>query len=1529
MKAPTRRATRPSALNPEIQPLVENLEILNGARGNGLDRAVLLRDLVNLGLASTSKTGGGKLKPTTPGGGGTTPKPDDPTVEEPTIPTGVYASGGFSNILIAWDSPAYKGHAYADVYRSATDDYSKAVNIAQTAANLYSDSVSVDTTWYYWIRFVNKNDKEGPIQSTSGVEGKTSAAIGDILEQLKGEIDETFFTPVFNTRLNDTDKEIQRLFGDVTNIDNKFTDKFVQVEDQFVEFDDKFIDVSSILEELKSAGEIIAEAAMEASVGVEIESDTRRKITAKIEERQRTIITDQIAMAEDIKVVTASVDDNKAQISITNTALVELDKDTKEAVKTITERLDTQQSNIDDNKASITNQQQTLVSVKDSVNQNTGEIDKTKKDVQAVTTRLDTQQSEIDDNKATITTQQQTIVTIDGKVTGNAGDIKDTADKVEVITQRVDTLTSEVGDNKALISQTQQTLITIDGKVTDNEKEIGDNAESIQVVTTRIDKQQSEIDSNKATITSQSQTIIKIDGKVKDNTAEVAKAISSASNAQATADGKIDTFFQGSHPANASEGDIWFDTSDGNKQYVYHNGGWVVAQDTEIGDAIKAAASAQATADGKIETFYQPSEPQGVSLGDLWVDTDDKNRLYRWNGSQWADIQDGEITDVKNSVQVITQKVDELSSEVEGSKALISQLNQTIITVDGKTSDNKGEIDKNAKSIEVVTTKLDKQQSEINTNKASITTQQQTIVRIDGEVQGNKTGIAGALAAAADAKATADGKIDTFFQNETPLSGSEGDIWFDTNDGNKQYVFSNGGWVVAQDTEIGDAILAAAGAQATADGKIETFYQDNQPTAKAPGDLWVDTDDKNKLYRWSGSAWVDIHDKSIDEIKGDVEIITQRVDTMKSEVDNNTAEITDTKQTLVTIDGKVTDNTSDIAGANQSITTMTKRLESQQSEIDGNKASITSQAQTIVTIDGKVNQNASDIDTTNKSIETITQKQDEQKSELDGAKAVIESNSQTIARIEGELGDEGVDDGAENILAEAVMSTAMGVDNEGSTRRKVSARIEKQQRVIMTDQAAMAQDITKITASVGDNEAAIQSVNTALVEFDKETDQALKIMTERLDTQQSNIDENKASITTQSQTIVRIDGEVTDNKSDIIESNKKLEVITERVDTLKSEVDGNTASISTNSQTIIEVNEKAEDNKAKINVVSQQLTTVESELGDTKSAVSTNSQTIAKMNADGTTAYEAQWGVKASVGDIQAGIGLVAKKNPDGSTVSQCTVLADQFSVGHVKSDGSGETIYPFIVTSEGIYMDTAYIKAATIQDLVAGEVVADTIKAAAELTAPKIKGGTIEAMTITGTYVQSDNYLAGRAGYKLTPNSAEFNSDVTVNAMIQADRIVGDIVCAITKVNGEVVSLSGTTGWVQSGIFGSVSVKNARNRNRTMIINLGLTVQFERGEALSQGAARIRVTGTYGDFYSRDILTPEKNSDSGGKDPYFSVVTIAIPIPANRAGKMNIYVQSRKTTSSRSCKIYGRVSAPTTSNIWSAQLITNGGDLA
>lgn len=117
--------------------------------------------------------------------------------------------------------------------------------------------------------------------------------------------------------------------------------------------------------------------------------------------------------------------------------------------------------------------------------------------------------------------------------------------------------------------------------------------------------------------------------------------------------------------------------------------------------------------------------------------------------------------------------------------------------------------------------------------------------------------ISNALLYASVAYETANGKIDSFFQPTAPVGTSVGDIWFDTDDGNKVYRWSGSAWVGAQDSKIAQALLDAADAQSTADGKITSFYTTVAPSVKGVGDLWVNSS-TNLVLRWSGSSWTTI-----------------------------------------------------------------------------------------------------------------------------------------------------------------------------------------------------------------------------------------------------------------------------------------------------------------------------------------------------------------------------------------------------------------------------------------------------------------------------------------------------------------------------------------------------------------------------------------------------------------------------------------------------------------------------------------------
>ncbi len=206
-------------------------------------------------------------------------------------------------------------------------------------------------------------------------------------------------------------------------------------------------------------------------------------------------------------------------------------------------------------------------------------------------------------------------------------------------------------------------------------------------------------------------------------------------------------------------GEIYTGTVDWGSQI---NGSGKPADNADVtaDNTAQAIANQGALATRSSVTFHQDTVPtSGMEIGDLWVDTNDGNKLYRYSGIAWLGVQDQQILD--------------------------------------------------------------------------------------------------ALAAAATAQSTADGRIDSYLQVTTPTGGKLGDLWFDTDDGNKLYRHDGASWQEAQDDGISQAILSAATAQSTADGKVATFYalESSPPANPDPGDLWYVVDTNELKIRNSG-VWV-------------------------------------------------------------------------------------------------------------------------------------------------------------------------------------------------------------------------------------------------------------------------------------------------------------------------------------------------------------------------------------------------------------------------------------------------------------------------------------------------------------------------------------------------------------------------------------------------------------------------------------------------------------------------------------------------
>lgn len=142
--------------------------------------------------------------------------PPQPFVATPPAPTNVTAAAAVRNIILSWDAPAYSGHAYAEVWGASTNSLAAAVMLGMTPGAIYVDATGPSTTRYYWVRFVNTADTKGPYNATNGVSATTGPEVDYLLEQLSGEITTTQLSDSLNSRINLIDGPVTTI-GSIPN----------------------------------------------------------------------------------------------------------------------------------------------------------------------------------------------------------------------------------------------------------------------------------------------------------------------------------------------------------------------------------------------------------------------------------------------------------------------------------------------------------------------------------------------------------------------------------------------------------------------------------------------------------------------------------------------------------------------------------------------------------------------------------------------------------------------------------------------------------------------------------------------------------------------------------------------------------------------------------------------------------------------------------------------------------------------------------------------------------------------------------------------------------------------------------------------------------------------------------------------------------------------------------------------------------------------------------------------------------------
>ena len=342
-------------------------------------------------------------------------------------------------------------------------------------------------------------------------------------------------------------------------------------------------------------------------------------------------------------------------------------------------------------------------------------------------------------------------------------------------------------------------------------------------------------------------------------------------------------------------GDLYYDNKTGKAYRFAKDGNtykWTIIADTDIAKALSDASKAQETADGKMKVFSaQPIPP--YQLGDIWVNatypTDGriyKNEILRCQtakakGSSFA-IADWTKASKYTDDSALNTFKEEYKNDMASYKEQLDEKVETWFYNYAPTTQNKPASDWNTDTLK------SQHAGDLFYNTSNGYTYRWTGTAW-ARIKDND--INTAMTAASKAQDTADGKR-TVFTSQPTVPYDEGDLWASGGDDGKTLMvcikgrttgsFTSSEWVKANDSDLNAFAKtieeSLTGIQDQLDKKAETWYQSIDPSAswttddakkKHKGDLWYNTSN-NQTFFWNGTKWdkQDVPTEVFDKIDG-------------------------------------------------------------------------------------------------------------------------------------------------------------------------------------------------------------------------------------------------------------------------------------------------------------------------------------------------------------------------------------------------------------------------------------------------------------------------------------------------------------------------------------------------------------------------------------------------------------------------------------------------------------------------------------
>ena len=150
-----------------------------------------------------------------------------------------------------------------------------------------------------------------------------------------------------------------------------------------------------------------------------------------------------------------------------------------------------------------------------------------------------------------------------------------------------------------------------------------------------------------------------------------------------------------------------------------------------------------------------------------------------------------------------------------------------------------------------------------------------------------------------------EGIVTIYYSESIPENVVEDDLWYLTEElqgyeKGKVYKYDGSEWELVEDELAIVAFEEANEARLIEDGKIQSFYFDEEPTQNiGVGDIWTDTTN-NKLYRYNGTKWIAVYDTNISEIRIGLNKTVERTTTLETDLGEITAEVSQIETEIAT-----------------------------------------------------------------------------------------------------------------------------------------------------------------------------------------------------------------------------------------------------------------------------------------------------------------------------------------------------------------------------------------------------------------------------------------------------------------------------------------------------------------------------------------------------------------------------------------------------------------------------------------------------